>query len=116
MEFPIAIEYVRSAENTIAEALSRLDSVAIDYEVPAKLARGVPSFACPVSESDRLDARTYWISEQQSDGTIAYVISLYNRKSRPEPTDLENLPLLKSYLDVWPQLIVKDDILKHCNK
>ena len=57
MEPPIAIEYVRGAETTIADALSRLDSVAIDNEVPAELGRKVPSFACPVSESDRLDAR-----------------------------------------------------------
>ena len=81
-----------------------------------KLARGVPSFACPLSESDRLEARTEWISEQQSDNTIAYVISLLNRKSRPDPTDFENLPQLKSYLDVWPQLVVEDDLLKHCNE
>ena len=37
MEYSIAIEYVRGAENTIADALSRLDSVAIDKEVPAEL-------------------------------------------------------------------------------
>ena len=83
MEYPIAIEYVRGAEKTIADALSRFDYVAIDNKVPAELARGVPLFACPVSESDRLDTRIDWIFEQQSDGTIAYVISLLNQKSRP---------------------------------
>ena len=38
------IEYVRGCENAIADALSRLDSVSIDAEVPAELARGVPSY------------------------------------------------------------------------
>ena len=35
MEYPMQIEYVRGCENLIADALSRLDSVAIDAEVPA---------------------------------------------------------------------------------
>ena len=30
MEYPIVIEYVRGFENSIADALSRLDSVAVD--------------------------------------------------------------------------------------
>ena len=55
LEYPIVIEYVRGAENKIADALSRLDSIAIDNEVPADLSKGVLSFACPVSEADRLD-------------------------------------------------------------
>ena len=55
------IEYVRGSENAIADALSRLDSVSIDFEVPAELARGVPSYACPVAEADRLDARIDWV-------------------------------------------------------
>ena len=58
MEYPMQIEFVRGCENVIADALSRLDSVAIDAEVPAELARGVPSYACPVADADRLDART----------------------------------------------------------
>ena len=52
------ITYVRGCENAIADALSRLDSVSIDAEVPTELARGDPSYACPVAEVDRLDART----------------------------------------------------------
>ena len=60
MEYPMKIEYVRGCENVIADALSRLDSVAIDAQVPAELARGVPSYACLVADADRLDARTDW--------------------------------------------------------
>ena len=64
------IEFVGGAENLIADAHSRLDSIAVDNEVPNELAHGVPSFACPVTEVDCLDARTDWIAEQQSDETI----------------------------------------------
>ena len=88
MEYPIAIEDVRGAEITIADAFSRFDSVAIDNEVPAELAQRFPSFASPVSDSDCFDARTDWIFEQQSDGTIAYANSPLNRKSRSDPTNL----------------------------
>ena len=91
MEYPIAIEFVRGAENMIDDALFRIDSVAID-ELPTKLARKVPSFACPMSEFKRLDANTDWISVQHSDETIAYVISLLNQKSKIDPTDFENVP------------------------
>ena len=44
------------------DALSRQDSVSIDDEVPAKLARTVPTYACPVEKVDRFDARTDWIA------------------------------------------------------
>ena len=57
-EYLIVIKYVRRAENSIADALSRLDSVALDSEVPSNLANKVPLFACPASKADRLDART----------------------------------------------------------
>ena len=58
MEYPMQIEYVCGCKNAIADALSRLDSVSIDAEVPAELARSVPTYACPVAEVDRFDART----------------------------------------------------------
>ena len=45
MEYPIVIEYVRGAKNTVADTLSRLDSIAVDNEVPSDLAKGVPSYA-----------------------------------------------------------------------
>ena len=35
MEYPIVIEYVRGSENVIADALYRLDSTAIDAEIPS---------------------------------------------------------------------------------
>ena len=56
MEYPIVIEYVRRSEHSIDDAFSRLDSVAVDKEVPANLARGVPSFACPATQVDCLEA------------------------------------------------------------
>ena len=77
------IEYVRGCENVLADALSRLDSVSIDAEVPAELARGVPSYACPVVEVDRLDARTDWIAQQSADPTIARVIHPLNLSLTP---------------------------------
>ena len=52
------IEYVRGCENEIADALSRLNSVALDSKLPAEIVRGVPSYDCLVAEVDRLDART----------------------------------------------------------
>ena len=73
MEYPIVIEYVKGSENTIADALSRLDSCAISCEVPSDLAKGVPTFACPATEVDRLDARTDWLAEQRADETISFV-------------------------------------------
>ena len=82
MEYPMQIEHVRGCKNVLADALFRLDSVSIDAEVPAKLARGVPSNACPVVEVDRLDARTDWIAQQSAHPTIARVIHLLNRNAR----------------------------------
>lgn len=58
IEYPMQIEYVSGSENAIADALSRLDSMAIDSENPSDLAREIPTYACPIGEVDRLDART----------------------------------------------------------
>ena len=110
------IEYLCGAENSIADALSRLDSIAVYNEVPNALARGVLFVACFVAEVDRLDARTDWIAEQQSDETIAFVTNLLKRNARPEPVDIKNFQLLKLFFVVWSQLIIEDDLLKHCNK
>ena len=94
MEYPIVIEYVRGSENSIADALSRPDSVAVDNEVPAYLAKGVPSFACPATQVDRLEARTDWLAAQRADGTISFVSDLLRRRARLEPADIElNLQL-----------------------
>ena len=78
------IEYVRDCEHAIADALARLDSVSIDAEVPAELARGVPTYACPVTEVDRFDARTDWIAQQSADPTIARVVHLLNANARAD--------------------------------
>ena len=116
MEYPIVIEYVKGTENTIADALSRLDSSAISCEVPSELAKGVPSFACPATEVDRLDARTDWLAEQRADETISFVADLLRRGERPSPADIELNPSLRLYADVWSQFVLEDDLLKHCNE
>ena len=84
MEYPMQIEYVRGCENAIPDALSSLDSISIDAEVFADLARGVPSYACPVAEADRLNARVDWIAHQSADPTIARVIHLLNVNARAD--------------------------------
>ena len=42
----IVIEFVRKTENSIADALSRLDSIAVDNKVLNDLARAVLVLAC----------------------------------------------------------------------
>ena len=69
----------------------------VDNEVPNELARGVPSFAYPAAEVDRLDARTDWISEHQSDETIVFMTSLLKQNACQELVDVENFPLIKCY-------------------
>ena len=100
----------------LADALSRLDSLSIDAEVPAELARGVWSYACPVVEVDRFDARTDWIAQQSADPTIARVIHLLNANAHADAAELEANPALKAFVDVWPQFLIEDALLKHCNE
>ena len=114
MEYSIVIEYVRGSEKSIADALSRLDSVAVDNEVAADLARNVPFFACPATQVDRLDARTDWLAAQRAYGTILFVADLLRRRARLEPADIELNSQLKPFADVWPQLVLEDELLKHC--
>ena len=95
MEYPIVIEYVRGSENMIADALSRIESVALKSEVPADLARGVPSFACATSEVYCLEAHTDWLANQRADSTIARIALLLSRRTRPEADDLVNDPMLQ---------------------
>ena len=116
MEYSMQIEYVRGCEHVIADELSRLDSVAIDAEVPAELAKGVPSYACPVADADRLDARTDWTAQQRADTTIFSVIQLLNPNALPDANELEANPSMKSFVDVWIQLVVEDALLKHGNE
>ena len=105
------IEYVRGCENAIADALSLLDSVSIDAEVPAELARGVPSYACLVAKVDRFDERTDWIAQPSADLTIVRVIHLLNANALADADELEANPALKAFADVCPQLVIEDGLL-----
>ena len=116
MEYPMQIEYVRGSENALSDALSRLDSVAIDSKVPNDLAKGVPSYVCIIADVDRLDARTDWSAQKHADPTISRVIQLLNQKASPDSDELDGDPTLKSYSDVWAQLVLKETILKHVNE
>ena len=110
------IEYMSGCVNAIADALFRFDLISIDAEVPAELARGVPSYACPVAEADLLKARVDWIAQQSDDSTIARVIHLRNANARADADELEANPALKSFADAWHQFVVEDALLKHCNE
>ena len=101
MEYPMQIEYVRGCKNAIADALFRLDPVFIDAEVPAKLARGVPSYACPVAEADRLNERVNSIALQRADATIARVIQLLSANARADADELEANSSFKPFANVW---------------
>ena len=116
MEYPIVIDYVRGSENNIADALSRLDSVAVDNELLADLARGVPSFAVPATQVDRLEARTDWLAVQRADGTMSVVAELLRRRARLEHADIELNLQLKPFADVWQQLVVENELMKRCNE
>ena len=76
MNILIVIEYVRGFDNNIADALSRLDSVAVEYEVPANLANDVQFLVCPATQGNRLKARTDWLAAQRADNTILFVADL----------------------------------------
>ena len=108
MEYPIVIEYVRGSENSIADAISRHDSVAVDNEVPADLARGVPSFACPATQVHRLEARTDWLAAERAEGTISFVADLLRCRARLELADIELNPQLKPFANVWTQHVLED--------
>ena len=107
MEYPIVIKYFRGADKEMADALSRLDSIAIDNEVPADLARSGPSVPCPVAEVDRFEARTDWLAAKRADGTILFVADLLKRLAQLEPAELELNPTLKPFANVRSQLCLK---------
>ena len=54
------IKNVRGCENAIADALSRLELMTFDSEVPAEFAIGMPFNACQIVDTKRSDARTDW--------------------------------------------------------
>ena len=94
---------------------SRASIQSVDNEVPADLARGVSSFACPATQVDRLEAQTDWLAAQRADNTISFVADLLRRRARLEPADIDLNPQLKPFADVWPQLVLEDELVKHCN-
>ena len=116
MKYLIVIEYVCGGENSITDTLFLLPYLAVDNQVLTELAPGFEFFACPFAEVDPLDARTHWITEQQADETLTFVTGLLKRNAHPKAFDIEYSPLLKLYSDVWSQLIIEDDLLKHCNE
>ena len=80
------------------------------------MSRGVPSYAFPVADADRLDARTGWAAKQRADITIFRVVRILNLNARPDVDELEANPTLKSFVDAWSQLVVEVAFLKHCNE
>ena len=54
--------------------------------------------------------------QQSADPTIARVIHLLNANARADADELEANPALKVFADVWPQLVIVDTLLKHCNE
>ena len=63
-----------------------------------------------------MKARTDWLAAQRADGTISFVADLLKRRARIEPANIQINPPLTSFADVWPQLVLKDELVKHCNE
>ena len=97
MEHPFVIEYVRGSENTLADALFRIESFALESKVLADMARGILLSAFATSEADRLNAHTDLLAQQRADSTIAQVAQLLSGRERPEADDLATDPLLQLY-------------------
>ena len=115
MEYPIVIEYARGSENSIANALSLLDLVAVDNEVPADLVGGVRPSPAP--------SRKLIVLKLDLTGSLRNVLTvqfrsspILRRRARLEPADLELNPQLKPFADVWPQLVLEVELVKHCNE
>ena len=90
--------------------------MAVDNEVPADLARGVPFYACPATQFDRLQARTDWLAEQRADDTILFVADLLRCRAHLKPADIELYMQLKPFAKVWPQIKGVAEFGKHCNE
>ena len=72
MEYPIEIKFFKGSENIIAD-ISRFTGHTVDQIVPTDLARGIPTYACPVDDVDRLELQTHWLNELRADTTILRV-------------------------------------------
>ena len=84
--------YVQRIENSITDALSRLDSITVDNKMSADLVRSVQSFACPATQIDRLQAQTDWLAAQRADDTTSFVFDLLRRRARLELANIELNP------------------------
>ena len=58
------------------------------------------SYAFPVAEVDRLEARIDWVPQQKADATVKRVIQLLNTNARADADALEANPALKQFADV----------------
>ena len=94
LEYPIVVEYITGTENTIADVLSRFKGHAVDQIVSPELANGTISFACPASDVDRLELRTYWLNEKRADPTIAKVMRYIAAACKPDTDEIELNPSL----------------------
>ena len=56
------------------------------------------------------------MAQKSADPTIARVIHLLNANEPVDADELVEHPALKAFADVWPQLVIKDALLKHCNE
>ena len=114
MEYPIAVEYIKGTENTVADILSRLSGHAVDQVPPADQAKGVPTYVFPVSDADRLEVGTHWLREQRADPTISRVVHGIEHNTKPDANEIQLDPLLQNYIDVWKSLTVESGLLRHC--
>lgn len=78
------IEYHRNSENAIADALSPINLISINAEVPADFSRCVPSYSFFVADTDRLDARVDWIEQQNAVLTIVRIIHFLSASARDD--------------------------------
>lgn len=57
-----------------------------------------------------------WYQNQRAESTISRVRSLLENTTKPFTEDLKHDSLLKSYVNVWTQFLLKDILFKHCNE
>ena len=100
LEYPIVVEDIKGTENTIADVLSHFKSNAVDQILPPELANGIISYKCPVSDTDRLELRTYLLNELCADTTIARVLRCIDADCKPNADQIELNLSLQQYLDV----------------
>ena len=73
-------------------------------------------YACKVTDKNRLEACINLASQLRVDIFSFSVVQLLNANARPDAYKLKIDPELKSFIDVWSQLALKDALLKQCNE